>query len=147
MKHTASILVLAAIGGFAFGCATPRVPDSLFVCGGCPTAQESADRELAATTTEYSWARSWVEQHCLTSSVSGSQRVFVLRESRPRIASILEHRAGLTLGDVLHQTGVAAGEVRVLRQIGPGKDLRFQAADLTSEIQPLDVVSFGGMLK
>ena len=144
MKPVASILVMAAIGGMAFGCATRRVPDSFAFCGGCPTAEEAAERERAATTTEYSWTRSWVEQHCLTSAVPVSQRVFVLRESRPRTASILEHRMGLTLGDVLDRTGLAAADVRVLRQIGPANDQRFQTADRACEIQALDVISIGG---
>ena len=45
------------------------------------------------------------------------------------------------------QTGVPAGSVRVLRQADPTKDQRFETADTTYEIQPLDVVFCGGTLK
>jgi hypothetical protein len=80
----------------------------------------------------------------VTSSVPVSQRIFILRDSRSRTASILEHRVGLTMDDVLHQTGDAVVGVRVLRQVGPAKDERIDIADRTYEIQPLDVVSIGG---
>jgi len=100
----------------------------MLVCGGSLSAEDVAQQTLAAITTEYSWARSWVEDHCPTSSVPVPQRIFILRESRPRTASILEHRVGLTLGDVLHQTRVAIADVRVLRQIGPAKDERIDIA-------------------
>jgi hypothetical protein len=85
----------------------------------------------------------WVEQHCLTNTVPAARRVFALQESRPRTAFILEHRDGFTLKDVLRETGVTAGDVKVLRQINSIKDRRFEAADRTCEIQRLDVVLLG----
>ena len=142
-----NIAVVAVASGIALGCATHRSPDSEFVCGGSLTVEETAQRQLAATTTEYSWARAWVEQHSAPVAVPTSQRLFLLRETRPRTAWILEYREGVTLAEVLRQAGVVAGQVRVLRQIAPAKDQRIDTTNFTVKIQPLDVVSFGGTVK
>lgn len=140
MKHTSIILVVGVIFASAFGCTTRRGPDSQLVCGGTLSEKEIAERSHAAAMTEYSWARSWVEQHCPTNAVSVSQRVFVIQETRPRIASIVAHRDGFSLGDVLRQTGVGMGSTRVLRQIGSKDDQQFVTDDAAYEILPLDVV-------
>lgn len=144
--RASNIFVVVAIG-CAMGCAKHPAHESMLVCGGSLSAEDVAQRTLAATTTEYSWARLWVEEHCSTSSVPVSKRVFALRESRPRSASILQHRVSLTVADVLQERGFTTADVRVLRQIGPAKDQRIESADHTYEIQPLDVVLIGGTRK
>ena len=145
MKLTPSFLVVTAVTGIVFGCATRRVPDSgNLLCGGTISAEMNARQNCVATATEYSWTRSWVEQHCPASAVPVSNRVFVIQETRPRMASIVAHRSDLTLGDVLRQTGIIARRVRVLRQSGLTDDQQFDTDDPTCEIRELDVVSVGG---
>ena len=132
-------MVAVAIG-CGFGCTTRSVPPPPLVCGGSVTAEQVADWSRAAGTTEYLWARSWAQQHCATSPVPESRRVFVIRETRPRLAFVFAHRNGYTLGDVLRQTSLRAGNVKVLRESEVPAAEHLETDDSTYEIRPLDVV-------
>lgn len=123
------------------GCTTNSAPETSFICGGTVTAEDHAARTIAATTTEYSWGRAWVEGRYATSAVPAARRVFILCESRPRKAFIVEHRIGMTLGDVLNLAGNRDAKAKVLRQMSPTQRERFDAIDGHYQIEPLDLVT------
>ena len=145
--HTARIFIIAVSVAAAFicnsGCSTKLVLPPL-VCGGVVTTEQVEERTQKAGTTEYSWARLWVEQHCPTNPIPTLQRVFVIREMRPRAAYIVSHQSGLTLDDILRATGIRGGNPRVLREDMPVTNKAFETGDLSFEIRPLDLVIITG---
>jgi hypothetical protein len=100
-------------------------------------------------TSQYSWTRSWIERHTATNNIPEAQRVFVIRESRPRAAFILEHRSGMTLHDVLAQMQYrdSAPTVQVFRPTGPKESERLRSDSTKARsylIHALDLVTIYG---
>jgi hypothetical protein len=125
------------------------------LCGGNITEKERQEmqrRRLEMLITQYSWTRKWIEEHCATSSVPASQRVFIIRESRPRAAFIIAYMNGMTLRDLVALTPFrdSASAVEVFRQVGPieGRRIDFDSAEMpTFKIQPMDLVRIYGRPK